>query len=374
MNMGDSPRLFQAPARVNIIGEHTDYNGGLVLPTTTAIYTWLAISERSDRKVEVRSENLDDVRVFDLDEVEPATKVDWIEYVKGVAAVLEADGIRLRGANILIDSDIPFGAGLSSSASLELGVAAALLAVANQELTAPRIAELCQQAEHRYAHVLCGIMDQYTIACAEKGNAILLDCGSHEATQVGIPDDFGFVITDSGVRHHLPDGDYNNRREECASAVSLLAKQEDGLTSLRDVDAEMLERNRDGLGDVLYRRCRHVITENGRVRQAVAALESGDLETLGVLIDASHASLRDDFEISCAEIEALVDAANRCDGILGSRLIGGGFGGCVLSLTHADNLPGVANEIAAAYAAVAGEKPWTHIVESAHPVREVECR
>jgi len=374
MNMNGSPRLFQAPARVNIIGEHTDYNGGLVLPTTTAIYTWLAITERDDRKVEVRSENLDDVRVFDLDEVEPATKVDWIEYVKGVAAVLEADGIRLRGANILIDSDIPFGAGLSSSASLELGVAAALLAVADQALTAPRIAELCQQAEHRYAHVLCGIMDQYTIACAEKGNAILLDCGSHQATQVAIPDDFGFVITDSGVRHHLPDGDYNNRRDECATAVSLLAKREEGVSSLRDVDEETLERNRVSLGDVLFRRCRHVVTENERVLQAVAALEAGDLDALGALISASHSSLRDDFEISCDEIEALVDTANARDGILGSRLIGGGFGGCVLSLTHANNLPGVANDIAAAYAELTGQKPWTHIVESAHPVREVECR
>jgi len=365
-------RLFQAPARVNIIGEHTDYNGGLVLPTNTAIYTWLAIAGRDDHIIEVRSENLDKAGRFKLDHLEPAAEVDWLEYVKGVAAILEAEGIELRGANILIDSDIPIGAGLSSSASLELAVAAALLAIADQSLPARRAAELCQQAEHLYARVQCGLMDQYVIACAGKGKAILLDCESVEATQVDIPPEIGFVITDSGVRHRLPDDQYNDRRDECERARQLLTGRIPGLQSLRGLDLQTLEANSEVLDDALYRRCRHVITENERVRQAVAALEAGTPELLGKLIDASHASLRDDFEVSCAEIEALVRTANECNGVLGSRMVGGGFGGCVLSLTTAGEQEQVAAEIRDACARISGKVPWTHLVEAANPVQEIQ--
>jgi len=362
----------QAPARVNIIGEHTDYNGGFVLPTTTALYTRLTATARSDRTVEVTSRNLADTQSFALDNVHRGSEFGWIEYVKGVAAELQADGVELRGASIEIDSDIPLGGGLSSSASLELGVATALLGLAGASIAAPRLARLCQRAEHHYAGVQCGIMDQYTIACAEKGSAILLDCRTLDTTQVPIPGDARLVVTDSGVRHRLPDGDYNDRADECAAAVRILTTVVPGLTSLRDLDADTLEAQKDTLGDVLHRRCRHVVTENQRVHEAVVALERGDLATIGVLLNACHASLRDDFEVSCDELEALVGIANASKGVLGSRMVGAGFGGCVLSLVNASDAEDAARQINSDYNSVLGKEPWTHIVRASDPVHEVE--
>jgi len=362
----------QAPARVNIIGEHTDYNGGFVLPTTTALHTRLTATARSDRTVEVRSRNFADTQSFTLDNVHRGSEFGWIEYVKGVAAELQADGVTLKGASIEIDSDIPLGGGLSSSASLELGVATVLLGLAGASIAAPRLARLCQRAEHNYAGVQCGIMDQYTIACAEKGNAILLDCRTLDTTQISIPNDARFIVTDSGVRHRLPDGDYNNRADECAAAVRILAKVVPGLTSLRNLDSDTLESQKDVLGDVLHRRCRHIVTENERVHDAVDALGNGDLALLGSLLDACHISLRDDFEISCDEVNALVEIASNCEGVLGSRMIGGGFGGCVLSLATTEKVTDVAAQIAANYRPVLGKEPWVHIVRSSDPVRVVD--
>ena len=361
----------QAPARVNIIGEHTDYNGGFVLPTTTALFTRVTATSRPDRRVEVTSKNLDDTQIFTLDDLRPGAEMTWIEYVKGVAAELQADGVALQGLNIDIESDIPLGGGLSSSASLELAVATAMIRAVSATVALDRLARLCQRAEHKYAGVQCGIMDQYTIACARKGNAILLDCRSLDVVQVAIPDDARLIVTDSGVRHHLPDGDYNNRADECAAAVRLLAEVIPGLATLRDLHADALEEYKRLLGDVLYRRCRHIVTENSRVHRAVEAMDNADIKQLGALLNACHRSLRDDFEISCAEVDVLVDVCNACDGVIGSRMIGGGFGGCVLSLTTADAVDESAAQIVGNYGQVLGEEPWLHIVEPADPVREV---
>ena len=364
-------RLFRAPARINIIGEHTDYNDGLVLPTATALFTWLHIFERSDRRVQVTSLNLDQVAHFSLDGIEPSAETSWIDYVRGVAAGLEGAGVRLRGANILIDSDIPLGSGLSSSAALELVSAQALLGLAGRSLPAERLAELCQSAEHRYAKVQCGIMDQYTIACARKGHALLLDCRSLQAMQVPIPGDLGFLVVDSGVRHCLPDGNYNSRADECAEALKLLAAEQPQIKSLRDLDRATLERCEPALGDVLYRRCRHLVSENERVRKAVTALQNHDARALGSLLSECHASLRDDYEISCPEVDTLVAMANSVDGVLGSRMVGGGFGGCVLVVTAADDIAGAAEQIRERYAANVGSEPWMHIVNAAGPAQEI---
>jgi len=362
----------KAPARVNIIGEHTDHNRGFVLPTTTALYTRVDAAPRTDNIVEVTSRHYDETQSFSLDDLAPGNHVTWIEYVKGVAAEIQAGGVSLRGATIAIEGDIPVGGGLSSSASLELAVATALLGVAEEILPAPILAELCQRAEHNYAGVQCGIMDQYTIACAEKGNAILLDCRSLDVAQVPIPDNARFILTDSGVRHRLPDGHYNNRADECAAAVSKLAAIVPGFQSLRDLDAETLQAHEKSLGDVLFRRCRHVQTENDRVQEAVVALRQGDLNRLGGLLNACHESLRDDFEVSCNELEVLVRIANACPGVLGSRMVGAGFGGCVLSLTNASDAEEAARQISSNYTAKFGTQPWMHIVQASHPVREVD--
>jgi galactokinase len=366
--------IVRAPARINIIGEHTDYNGGFVLPTTTALYTRLTATARSDRIVEVTSKNVDDTRSFRLDDLRPDDEVSWIAYVKGVAAELQAEGLTLQGANIEIDSGIPLGGGLSSSASLELGVATALLGIAGESVPSPRLARLCQKAEHNFAGVRCGIMDQYTIACAEKGHAVLLDCRSADATQVPIPDGMRFIVTDSGVRHRLPDGEYNSRADECQAAVRLLAKVVPGLTSLRDLNAATLARRQELIGSVLYRRCRHVVNENTRVHKAVTALKEKDMQGLGSLISASHRSLRDDFEVSCAEVETLVEISNRSYGVLGSRMVGAGFGGCVLSLVDAKDVADTCSRISKDYKAAFGREPWMHVVQAADPVGELSAR
>jgi galactokinase len=361
--------LFRAPGRVNIIGEHTDYNDGLVLPTTTALYTTVAATPRADRIVKVASREMQDDQDFALDEIEPAENSGWIDYAKGVAAELEATGIQLQGANLDVQSDIPIGGGLSSSASFELAIAHALLHIAGVSMPAAEIARLCQRAENRYAGVTCGIMDQYAIACCESGNAMLLDCRSLEITQVTVPDAIHFLIIDSGVKHQLPDSGYNERSEECAEAAKVLGKVIPKVSALRDLDMQELDSEKDRLGDVLYRRCRHVVSENQRVRDAFAAMQSGDIENLGKLIGTSHISLRDDFEVSCAEVDQLVTIADSATSVLGSRMIGAGFGGCVLSIVRSADADHAIREIRREYKKVSGDEPWTHILQAAYPAQ-----
>ena len=362
-----------AAARVNIIGEHTDYNGGYVLPTNTALFTRVTASPRDDRVLKVRSSTMDETQSFLLDELQPGESGSWIEYVKGVAAELQHAGVTLCGAELLIDSEIPLGAGLSSSASLELSVGKALLGVAGETIDAAALALLCQKAEHNYAGVQCGIMDQYSLACAQFGNALLLDCRSLQTRQVRLPSNIAFILTDSGVRHSLTDGEYNNRSAECATAVALLAASLPGVKSLRDVGAADLEQNRATLSDVLYRRCRHVVTEIQRVAETVTALEDKNLQKVGALLNACHASLRDDYAVSCGELDALVECANSSDLVLGSRMVGAGFGGCVLSVCRKQDAVAAATYIQASYAAVSGSRPWQHLVTPAHPARVTDA-
>jgi galactokinase len=367
----DEVRRFRAPARVNIIGEHTDYNDGLVLPTTTALFTSVTAVPRPDRTIRIDSRKMQDIQSFDLDDIEPSNNPGWIDYAKGVAAELEAEGIRLQGADLEIESEIPLGGGLSSSASFELAVATALLQLADKSLPGQFVATICQRAEIRYAGVNCGIMDQFTIACCERGNAMLLDCRSLDVEQVAIPPSAGMLIIDSGVKHRLPESAYNKRSDECVEAVKILSQDAPQVVSLRDLSMETLETQKSRLGDLLHRRCRHVVSENQRVRDAYAALRSGDLEKLGKLISASHASLRDDFQASCDEVDQLVAIADECTGVLGSRLVGAGFGGCVLSLVESDKVDEAARQIRQQYKEVTGDDPWTHIVQASEPAQQI---
>ncbi|MDA0992175.1 MAG: galactokinase [Proteobacteria bacterium] len=372
--LATNSRLFRAPGRVNIIGEHTDYNDGLVLPTNTALYTWLNISPRSDRTIHVTAHNLGDSQSFCLDDIRRSENPGWLDYIKGVAAQLEADGVRLRGAELSIDGEIPIGGGLSSSASLELATATALLKISAAEMAPERISEICQQAENLYAGVNCGIMDQYSVACCKRGEAILLDCRSLDTMFVTIPKHISLLITDSGAKHRLPDGAYNNRGDECRQAVDLIAEVELGIQSLRDVSMPTLQASKVHLGERLFRRSRHVVTEIIRVTEAFGALQSGDPVKLGALVSASHSSLRDDFEVSCDEVENLVEIADACDGVLGSRMIGGGFGGCVLSVTYTERLEDTISKISNDYGPIIGRTPWMHIVSPTDPAGEVDMQ
>lgn len=362
---------YRAPGRVNIIGEHTDYNDGFVLPTTTSAYTNVTAERRDDRQVRLRSRNLNDAKSFSLDDVATSDSPTWADYARGVAVEIEAHGIALCGADITIDGNIPIGGGLSSSASFEVGIAVALLDIAGATLPDKRIAQLCQLAEIHFAGVNCGIMDQMAIAGCERGKAMLIDCRTLHTQHADIPDHARLLVVDSGVRHLLPESDYNERATECADAASILSRNDAGVKALRDVSVEMLESSRDELGELLFRRARHIVTENQRVLDAFDALQSADLQSLGQLVSQSHASLRDDFQISCGPVDQLVEIADTCSGALGSRQIGGGFGGCVLCLTTDEYLDAVREQIAVEYGRISGQTPWVHVVEPSDPAGPV---
>ncbi len=337
---GGTPRLFRAPGRVNLIGEHTDYNDGFVMPAAIEFATWVAIGPRDDRRLVVHSANYAETREFDLDDLTPRAHNHWSDYVLGVAVTLERAGIRLRGGNLLIQGDVPIGAGLSSSASLEVAVALALLqGHADGQKYADgvdetKVAKLCQKAENQFVGVQCGIMDQFIALHARTGNALMLDCRSLEHSFAPIPAGVKLVIANTMVRHSLADGEYNRRRAECAEAVAYFGR------SLRDVAVEDLERAVGRLPGTIFRRARHVVTENARVLEARAALDRGDLARFGELMYQSHRSLREDYEVSCAELDALVEIARGVPEVYGSRMTGGGFGGCTVSLvdeSHVDD-------------------------------------
>jgi galactokinase len=324
---GCEPRLIaEAPGRVNLIGEHTDYNGGLVLPVAIDRTVAVAAAAREDSRVRAHSVDHDQCDDFSLDAARRHPMGGWRNYVRGVLWALLDSQLPLRGADLSISGDVPEGAGLSSSAALELALAGAVCAASGIELPLRDLALLCQRAEHMYAGVQCGIMDQFAAALGREGCALFIDCQSLETEDVPLPDGVAIVVLDSKLPRELAGTPYNQRREECAAAARAL-----GLASLRDADESQIESLPDGL----RRRARHVVTENARVLAAKAALRDGDCGTLGRLFAESHASLRDDFEASAPEIDLLVELANAAPGAIGSRLTGGGFGGCTVNLVEA---------------------------------------
>ena len=367
---GETPRLFAAPGRINLIGEHTDYNDGLVLPAAVDLHTWMAAAPRSDRRLNVVLGPESGPLEIDLDRLEPDGSGGSAEYLKGVAWALQSEGVAVGGCNLVVGGNIPLGGGLSSSASLELTLAVVLTALAGGELTRERLATLCRRAEAEFVGMPCGVMDQYAVALGRRGHALRLDCRSLECELVPIPDRARLLIVHSGVSHRLQASEYGRRREECARAVDRLRARRSDVQSLRDLGLDELERLSADLDPVLRRRCRHVVTENRRVELACRALLDDDLETLGALMDASHASLRDDYEVSCSEVDSLVEIARNEPGVLGSRMMGGGFGGCTISLVEADALERVAVAIVRSYGELLGRPPWMHVAGPADPAGE----
>jgi galactokinase len=365
---GRQPKLFRAPGRVNIIGGHTDYNEGFVLPTTTGLYTWIAIAPRADRILRVFACQFDSTQEIDLDKIERHGDGQWCEYVKGVASILEGAGHSLRGADLVIDGEIPLGGGLSSSASLETVLAFALLECAGVAIDRRELAQSCQRAETDFVGVRCGIMDQYVISLCKNDRAMLLDCRSLEFQSVALPTDARLLVVDTGVHHRLPAGEYNSRRDECEQAVALLSSEVPQLRSLRDLHFAQLEDKKTLLDDRHYRRCRHIVSENQRVRDSHSALQRGDVVQLGELVNASHASLRDDYEVSCSESDALVEIMTACPGVYGARMVGGGFGGCTLCLVDTRQLARVIDTVRTEYGKLLGAPPWVHAVTASDPV------
>ena len=365
------PRLFRAPGRVNIIGEHCDYNDGFVMPVNTALYTWLAIAPREDRLIRVHSANFDRTLSLHLDEVVRGDARQWFEYIKAVVWVLQAEGVALRGADILIHGDIPLGGGLSSSASLETVVAFALMELSAANIDRGRLALWCKRAENEFVGVACGIMDQTVISLSGPGYAMKLDCRSLEFDPVPMPEDARILVVDTGVHHQLNDGGFNARRQDCEDAVATLARHCDGISALRDVSMDLLDHHRDQLDEQMYRRARHVVTEIQRVHDAQIAMQHNDLEGLGRILNASHASLRQDFEVSCSELDTLTEIVRASEDVYGSRMVGAGFGGCAIALVKADRLEPVIETICLEYGELLGTEPWWHVVSPSDPVGEV---
>lgn len=366
------PRIFRAPGRVNLIGEHTDYNGGFVLPMAIERGTTVAAAVRPDRKIRVRSGNRNDAGEIDLDAPERTRRGSWLDYVEGMARILERRNLRLQGADLLIDSDVPSGAGLSSSAALEISVGLALTEISHAPVGKVQLAVVGQAAEHEFVGAKVGIMDQYISALGEKGHALLIDCRSLEAEQIPLSTtDVTIVICDTKVKHDLADSEYNVRRDECERAVEILKKFLPGINQLRDVSTKDFKKHAEHLPETIRRRVRHVVTENERTLLAAESLRKKDLLRFGQLMWLSHASLRDDFEVSCRELDLLVDLASQCEGVLGGRMTGGGFGGSTVSLVRKRDLEGFTTRIWDEYRRQTNTEPTIYISEPADGAREV---
>ena len=325
-------RIFRAPGRVNLIGEHTDYNDGFVMPAAIDFNTWVAVAPREDRKLVAYSENVAEGVEFDLDASSPRPRHHWSDYVFGVAVMLEQAGHRLCGADLLICGNVPIGAGLSSSASIEVATGYALLNNSSLPVDPVALAKTCQKAENDFVGMRCGIMDQFISCCGHARRALMLDCRSLDYRLLPLPPDVSLVICNTMVKHELASGEYNKRRAECEAGVSRLARDLPHVRALRDVTLADLARYSRDLPELIYRRCRHVVSENARVMEAVGALESGDVAVFGRLMAESHRSLRDDYEVSCTELDLMVELAGQAKGVLGARMTGGGFGGCTINL------------------------------------------
>jgi UDPglucose--hexose-1-phosphate uridylyltransferase len=354
---GGACRIYRAPGRVNLIGEHTDYNDGFVMPVALDLYTYVAIGPRQDRRLRVYSENLGEKVDFDLGAIRPGKTGHWSDYIRGVAGVLESSGYRLRGADLAIMSQVPLGSGLSSSAALEVSTAYALLANSQLEIDCTTVAKLCQKAEHLYPETMCGIMDQFISCNGRAGHALMLDCRSLDFQLLPVPDGVRLMVCNTMVRHEHASGGYNERRRECEEGLRALREVLPGIQSLRDVTLDELNRHRDRLSPVIYKRVRHVVTENERVKRAASALQTGDLALLGRLMAESHQSLRDDYEVSTPELDLMVELAKLQPEVHGARMTGGGFGGCTITLVDEDRAQEVHREIQRAYEARTGVKP-----------------
>ena len=358
-------RVVRAPGRVNLIGEHTDYNEGFVLPAAIDLELRIALAPARDRRVEIVLAETGERAGFDLDAIGPRTGT-WIDYVAGTAWALREAGVPTRGFRGLLASTIPASAGLSSSAALELASAWALTEPAGGAVDRLTLARICQRAENAYVGVNCGLMDQAAESLGQAGSAILLDCRTLDWRPVPLPlDRCRLVVCDTGSPRRLSASQYNARRAQCEAAVAELRATDPSIRALRDVTPGMLSSIRGRLDDETYRRCEHVVRENERVRETIVALASGDLAAVGRCFAESHASLRDLYEVSSPELDAMVDIALDTPGVIGSRMTGAGFGGCTVSLVEPGAEARFRDAVLGEYPRRTGLTPRVFVVEAA---------
>lgn len=353
IEFGEDPAcIVRAPGRVNLIGEHTDYNDGFVLPMAIERATFIALRPRADGKVFAVSPDMDDRRCFALDNLQRPTATKWIDYLAGVAWSLQARGYVLRGWEGVVSGDVPIGSGLSSSAALELAAARAFYEVSAFEWDARSMALACQAAENEWLGVQCGIMDQMISAAGLADRALLIDCRSLETAAAPLPPDTVIVILDTNTRRGLVDSAYNERRAQCEASARHF-----GVSALRDVDSALFAQRERELEPTMRARAGHVITENERALRARDAMLAGDARALGQLMIASHISLRDDFEVSSPALDAIVKCANAEAACYGARMTGAGFGGCAVALAEADSVESFVARVGACYRDMTGNEP-----------------
>ncbi len=364
---GYSPTLVsRAPGRVNLIGEHTDYNEGFVLPIAINRAIFCAGAVRQDQLVRVRSLNFPGEARFTLEDLEHNSPLEgFARYIQGIFWVLLEAGYPLRGADLYIGGDVPVGSGLSSSAALEVAVAFALQSLFDLDIEGAQLALLCQKAENQYVGVKCGIMDQFISRLAQANYALLIDCRTLQWDAVPFPSEkVQIIIMDTGKRRGLLDSEYNRRREECERAVKALQTEYPQIRALRDATLEQLERLADHLPSAVFRRARHVISENDRTLATSALLRLGDLQLVGQRMNASHESLRSDYEVSCSELDIMVEEARAIPGVLGARMTGAGFGGCAIALAEETAVPEILEKVPARYSARTGLKPTFYVTRA----------
>jgi len=367
---GAEPVVACAPGRVNLIGEHTDYNDGFVMPAAIGFSTCVAAAARSDGRFVAASLQFPE----QLDADAHATRErrgDWTDYCWGVWHVLRDAGVALDGVSLLVDGDVPIGAGLSSSAAIEVATAFALFALARAMPLKPELARLCQRAENEFVGARVGIMDQFIACTGRAGHAITLDCRSLDFQYTPVPEGVALVICDTMVKHSITGGEYNQRRAECEEGVRLLRQHLPGIRALRDVTLQTFVHYAHSLPMVIARRCRHVIKENERVLAARDALASGDIAALGPLMRASHESLRDDYAVSCRELDIMVELAAAQRGTVGTRMTGGGFGGCTVNLVRSAEIDAFREAVREGYTRETQLAPEIYVTTAADGVRQL---
>jgi galactokinase len=360
-------RLYRAPGRVNLIGEHTDYNEGFVMPAALERYVWVAGMPPPEDLLHLESLDLGQSWRGPVGPCQPPAAPRWAALAAGVARVLEEKGLDLVPAHLLVAGDLPQGAGLASSAAFEVAVGLALLDLAGRSLAPERLALACQEAEHRFGKTRCGVMDQMASCACLEGHALFLDCRTLQSRPVPLPPQVAILVCDSMVRHRLADSEYNLRRQQCEEAARRM-----GVRALRDLAPGDLARARRVLDPLLYRRCRHVVTENQRALEGAQALQAGDARAFGRLMFASHESLRRDFEVSCPELDLLVECSRGFGGLVGARMTGGGFGGCTVHLVEVDRLEALKEHLAAHYRAQRGIVPEMYVCRGAAGASRVQ--
>ena len=328
----EQPFIFRSPGRINILGEHTDYNEGFVLPAAIDKNIYVAISKRPDNQINLFAGDFSESFSTSTEDIKPAA-LQWPNYILGVVDQLQKKGFTVTGFNLVVDGDIPIGAGLSSSAAVECAVIFALNTVFEFGLSKMQMVQLAQKAEHVFAGVNCGIMDQFASMFGKKDHAIKLDCRSLQYEYVPIKlEGYKIVLFNTNVRHNLAASEYNTRRKQCEEGISIISQNHPTITSLRDINIEMLKENVEAVDPLIYKRCKFVVQENERLLGVCEDLKRGDIKALGAKMFQTHHGLRYDYEVSCKELDFLVDHVKRNDDVAGARMMGGGFGGCTINL------------------------------------------